>query len=321
MLNRVLISILFLIICSVKLNAQESSIYENYYLNTFIINPAVTGSEYYPVVNLSAKKQWLGFKDAPTTYLLSGNFKIGNYDFYDPKKFINKGRLKIKERIGMGAALFKDNSGPVSNTGGLLSYAYHIPLRNNYFSFGLSIIETVHSINSSDLKPDQPNDNYLITGNNTIYRTNANFGVYFHNDSYFCGLSANKIFRDVSDDYFVLKSTPSFFLIGGYKFLKDNQTISFEPSIVLKRNGDDYYGGDFHLKIYVRQFNWIAFSYNSLGKMNIRLGLRVYKKLYVGYNFEQTLSNIAKYSYGSHEINIGINLGLISVKGIKDVVN
>ena len=155
-----------------KLFAQETSIYEDYYLNTFIINPAATGTEYYPVVDLSAKKQWLGFSGAPTTYLLSGNFRMGTYDFYDPKKFINKGPLKVKNRIGLGAALYRDNNGPVSNTGGLISYAYHIPLENeNSLSLGFSFISTLHSINSSELKPDQPDDNYLLTGNKSVFRS------------------------------------------------------------------------------------------------------------------------------------------------------
>ena len=67
---------------------------------------------------------------------------------------------------------------------------------------------------------------------------------------------------------------------------------------------------DFHTKLYVQRLTWIAISYSTAGKMNFRFGLRLYKMLYAGYNYEYTLGDVASYSFGSHEIHLGINLGL-----------
>ena len=158
--NKILILTFISIIC-INLFSQENSIYLNYYLNPFIINPAVTGTEEYPVAELSYKKQWLGITNAPGTIMISGNLGVGNYDFYNPKGFLNKGPLKIRDRVGLGAAFFTDNNGPLSYTGIILSYAYHVPINNlSRLSFGMSAIGGLNSLNTSMLKPDQSNDNY-----------------------------------------------------------------------------------------------------------------------------------------------------------------
>jgi hypothetical protein len=67
-----------MLLCCLQSFSQENSVYQNYYLSPFIINPAAAGGEDYPAAELSYKKQWLGFTNAPATILLSGNFRIGN---------------------------------------------------------------------------------------------------------------------------------------------------------------------------------------------------------------------------------------------------
>jgi hypothetical protein len=36
--------------------------------------------------------------------------------------------------------------------------------------------------------------------------------------------------------------------------------------------------------------------------------------LYAGYNYEYTLGNVSSYSLGSHEIHLGINLGMMGME-------
>ena len=317
-IKKYIISLILLITCYINLFSQEGSIYDNYYLNPFIINPAITGAEYYPVAELSVKKQWLSFPDAPTTFLLAGNYRIGQYDFYDPKGFVNKGPLKLANRIGLGAALYRDNNGPLSNTGLILSYAFHVPLnKDSKLSFGISGIGTIYSLNSSILKPDQSNDSYLLTGNGNIFRANLNFGVYYYSDIYFAGLSANKILPDISNVNDQPKELPSYFLIGGYKFMAKSNSLNFEPFLTVKKTGIENITLDIHAKFYIKRLNWLAVSYSTSGKMNFQFGLNLYKMLYAGYNYEYNLSDIASYNSGSHEIYIGINLGLVGIEGIR----
>jgi len=311
-----------LVLWHINTFSQEGSIYENYYLNHFIINPGATGSEYYPVVGLSFKKQWLGFPDSPNTLLLSGNCLLGKYDFYDPKGFVNKGPIKTLDRIGLGAAIYKDNNGPLTNTGIILSYAYHIPITtNSKLSLGLSGIGTNYSLNTSELKPDQLNDNFLLTGNDNIFRANINLGAYYFTDNYFVGISGNKILPDVYDINTQNRILPSYYFIGGYKFMKTNNSFNIEPSVALKKVSNENISIDIHSKLYVKRINWVAISYSSQGRINFQFGIHLYKMFYAGYNYEYTLSHIASYNFGTQEIYLGINLGLFGIEGIRKSSN
>jgi type IX secretion system PorP/SprF family membrane protein len=311
-------SCLFLFIFSLTAisKGQEASVFSNYYLSPFIVNPAFTGSSYYPQAVLSVRKQWVGIPDSPGTLLLSGNYRIGTYDFYDPKGFVNKGKLKLKDRLGLGAAIYRDKSGPAENTGGVISYAYHSEINaKDELSFGMSVIGTYYSFKSSMLEPDDPDDPYLFSGNDNTFRFNFNVGALYHSSTYFFGISAAKILPDHYSINEPLTMDPSFFLMGGYKY-KINTLFSIEPSLTLKKLGSESISVDLFTKLYVKRINWIALSYSTTGELNFMFGVHLVKMVYAGYAYEYSLSKISQYSYGTHEIYLGINLGLFGVGGI-----
>jgi type IX secretion system PorP/SprF family membrane protein len=300
--------------------SQEYAIYERYYFSPFIINPAITGAESYPVADISVRKQWLGFPDAPTTYQLSGNYRIGTYDFYDPKGFVNKGPLKLKDRIGIGAAMYRDVNGPSNFTGGLISYAYHMPINfQTNLSFGMAVVGSYYGFNSSLLKPNQPDDNYLLNDNDHKFDINFNIGGYLYSRTYFIGISANKILPGIYQVNDNSSFNPSYSIIGGYKLMAENSSFSLEPSIAIKKIGSEGFSLDIHSKLYIKRVNWIAVSYETSGNLSFQFGLRLYRKIYVGYDYGYTVSEISRYNYGNHEIHLGINLGLINVEGIRRI--
>jgi type IX secretion system PorP/SprF family membrane protein len=301
--------------------SQESNIFNNAYLDEYIINPACTGSDYYPTAHSSVKKQWLGINDSPVTFFLGGDFRLGKYDFYDPKGYLNKGPLKLTDNIGLGSAVFRDSNGPVTTTGGMLSYAYHLPV-NKYsrLSLGLSVLLIQHSLNTSILKPAHPEDQYLFNGDDRLFRANLGIGVYYHNINYFAGASIMKVFPDIIGFSDRNASQPSYFIFGGYKFNRNSNTFNFEPSACFIKSGYFKSGLDFHAKLYVKRLNWIAVSWKTNGNMNFQFAVRLYKMVYAGYNFEYSAGNISAYNMGSHEISLGINLGLVGVEGLRQSI-
>jgi len=316
----IIVSAFFLI--AIRSFSQDALLFANSYLNPFIINPAITGSEIYPQADLAANKQWLAFPNSPGTYSLAAHARIGFFDFYDPKGFVNKGPLDLKDRIGLGGAVFRDNNGPLSTTSIILSYAYHIPINiDSRLSFGMSLLGSFYSINTSMLKPDQLNDPYLFAGNGNSFRANFGFGAFYYSPAYFAGISASKLLPDVTNVNGQLKEQPGFFVIGGYKFLKDNSNLTIEPSVTIKKFASQNLAADLHAKFYIRRLNWIAVSYSTTKNVNFMFGLHLYKMVYIAYNYGYTVSKIASYNYGSHEIHLGINLGLTAISGIRTTVN
>jgi type IX secretion system PorP/SprF family membrane protein len=311
--------IILLVLCNYCIS-QDYPVYEVYYFSPFIVNPAVTGAESYPVADISIKQQWLGFPDAPTTFQLSGNYRIGRYDFYDPKGFVNKGPLKLTDRTGIGAAIYRDINGPSNYTGGLISYAYHMPVnyRTN-LSFGMAAVGSYYAFNSSLLKPDDPGDYYLLHGNDNKFSINFNIGAYLYGQHYFIGISADKILPDISQVNEKPSFNPGYFIIGGYKLMAENNSFNFEPSLAIKKTGREGLALDIHTKLYIKRLNWIAISYGTSGNISFQFGLQLYRTIYLGYNYGYSISEIARYNYGSHEIHLGINLGLIRVEGIRKI--
>jgi type IX secretion system PorP/SprF family membrane protein len=259
--------------------SQEQFLFTNDYLAPFMTNPACTGSEYYPVAHSSIKKQWLGFSESPITYLVAGNYRIGSYDFYNPKGLVNKGPLKIKNRIGIGMAFFQDNFGPQTYNGGLFSYAYHLPVdRESKISFGMSVLLANNKIYTSLLDPNDKNDPFLLTDQNGGFSMNFATGIYYYNNAYFLGISANKMVINKSQGNNPIKNnTFSYFMMGGFKFLNGNTRISIEPSVSLKKIYKEPLIINVHSKVYLPGLNWIAFSYSSIQQLNIQFALRLYK--------------------------------------------
>lgn len=299
--------------------SQEPSLYRNSYLDPFIINPACTGVDYYPKAHASVESQWLGFPGTPTTFRVTGNSKLGRFGFYDPKGMVNKGPLKLKERVGIGAAFYNDINGPLSNVGAILSYAYHIPTNNTSgLSFGMSLLFTNTSLNTSVLDPDEMDDAYLLTGNDDVYDLNFGSGVLYRTNGYFVGVSANKLLPGASNVGSTEKSKQSYFATAGYKFGKTFAFFRYEPSVEVKYISSEQVVLDIHAKAYFAHFNWVALSYSTTNLINMRLGLKLYKMLYAGYNYGFSLNNVESINRGYHQISLGINLGLMNVKGVRN---
>lgn len=291
--------------------SQEKSIFNQNYINPFLINPAITGNNYYPEANISINKEFLGIPNSPSTYSIAGNIRLGKYDFYDPKGFINTGPLKLTDRIGLGASVYQDNNGPLFNTGSILSYAYHIPLRNNSnLSFGMSITMMNYGIRSNMLDPDNQDDDFLLLESDNIFKLNFGFGAFYRSRRFFVGLSSVKLLPSIEHVNEYNKMQPSLFAITGLKIYSNSSAFIIEPSLITKKLGAGKLFMDFHTKFYFKSLSWISLSYTNFNQINVRFGLKLYKSLYIGYRYGYIVGDISSYSLGTNEITLGINLGL-----------
>ena len=51
-------------------------------MNSYLLNPAVAGHEGYTSLNLTVREQWIGLKDAPSTYAFSAQTRLLTEQFY-----------------------------------------------------------------------------------------------------------------------------------------------------------------------------------------------------------------------------------------------
>src|ERR1044071_4167584 len=76
-----IIAILFFVLSSVTLRAQQRPHYTQYILNNYILNPAISGIENYTDLKVSARDQWVGLDGAPRTAYLTIHMPLGKKDY------------------------------------------------------------------------------------------------------------------------------------------------------------------------------------------------------------------------------------------------
>lgn len=313
---RKLIFIAFLL-CSLQNFAQFLPVYDQFQFHEFIKNPAATGAELYPVINLSYRKQWWGIKQAPNTQIISVNMRLGKISLYNRKMMLNKDRFRAREQSGLGAAVFNDQNGPMENTGIIVSYAYHIPFRENSLSFGLAGTISNYRINNSLLNPTDPNDQALLDMPPKTIVPNANAGVYFYGEKYFTGFSLTEIFPQNSlDDDFYHDFRPNLFFTAGYR-LKLAPGVLYEPSCEIRNTKKRDLVIDLNSKFYFGDAHWTGMNIRSDGNFGFYLGLNIRRHLYVAYLYEYAFGDIQTSFNNTHSIMLGQNIGLRSFSSMR----
>ncbi|MFC2081478.1 type IX secretion system membrane protein PorP/SprF, partial [Bacteroidota bacterium] len=211
--------------------AQQMPVYSQYVLNGYLINPAITGGDGYTSFNLTARQQWLGFKDAPATRSFGGQTRLLRRSHVIKNRSVNNRSLKpsTKGRVGLGGFVYNDHNGAVDRTGVQASYAYHIFVKETQFSFGLSAGIFQFRINEEDLTfGDQ-----LINGGSTedplalsfkkvIYVPDANLGFYITDPRFYAGISVNQLFQSYlklgNRQFDEFKMIRHYYIMGGYRF-------------------------------------------------------------------------------------------------------
>lgn len=297
-------------------NSQQLPLYSQYMMNKFLLNPALAGGEGYTTVNLTAREQWLGLKDAPSTHALSVQTRLLNNNFILRRPSVRRRHYRSSRggNVGLGAYLYNDRNGIFDRTGIQLTYAYHIPMDESQLSFGVSATAFQFTLNDQLLKLYQQQDQLVNGSDKTLYVPDANFGVYFGTPTYYVGLSAAQLLQSSlkfgSEGGSDFKMLRTYFLTGGYKWdLRNDYEI--EPSLLMKTTENFKPQLDINTKVYYQDKYWGGLSYrtgNGGGALIFMAGLKV-NKFYFGYAFDYTLSNIGRYTYGSHEVMIAAKFG------------
>ncbi len=309
------ILLVFLVVCTAEMKAQQLPIYSQYVLNGFMINPAMAGHDGFTSFNTTARQQWLGFKEAPQTYsaswqtrLLRRSYKIVN----SPVRKQNKLVPSTKGRVGLGAYIINDVNANVARTGVSFTYAYHIIMNNQQLSFGLAAKAFQYRIYKESLTFGVDGDPVLNHDFNTVaYSPDADVGILFRGQDYFVGFSVSNLLQTSvligANELPDFKTFRHYWVLAGYKF-RINDAVEFEPSTLLKTTENWNPQGDFTAKFYFLDAFWAGVSYRTNNSIIALLGVRV-ESLFFGYSFDWALSEIGHYNYGSHEINISIKIG------------
>lgn len=304
-------SVVFLI--SVDVVSQDNIIYRYHYLHQGLLNPAVTGSEYFPQASLTYQKQWVGIPQSPQTMLASASMRIGNFGYYNPKKLINTSNLKSRERIGLGLSIFSDRNGPSIERGINFAYAYHLVVGRGRFSLGLAGSAEQKMLDQTIFRPTSSNDPILNNTRESFMLYNANVGAYYYSSGLFGGLAIHHLIPLENKLQPSNSVKPDFIIHGGYLF-SSLGTPRLEISANIRVMDYNQYEGDINVRAYIQHYHWLAVSVRSYKALAVHVGFKI-SAMHLAYTYEANLTNMVHYSLGTHALHLGMNMGMRRTKG------
>ncbi|MBL0343015.1 MAG: type IX secretion system membrane protein PorP/SprF [Bacteroidetes bacterium] len=281
--------------------AQQNPLFSHYMFNGLYINPAYAGSKEFISTTLIARKQWTGLEGSPSTQIASLHAPLNN------------------KKVGLGAVISNDKIGITSETDFYASYAYHLPMSVGKLSLGVSGGFSYFKSKFSDLTVWDPDDPVYETNSLSNILPNFGVGAYYYSRKFYAGLSAPQILSYDSDQSFHIKidkvhkvTRHYYFSTGG--IIPTPGELKFRPSVMLKYSANAPLQYDVNLNVLISDIIWIGASYRSSDAVILLLEYQVDKKLRIGYSYDMTLSEIRRYSSGSHEIIIGYDFGFNVLK-------
>lgn len=309
-----------MIMLFISSNAQQLPRFSQYFSNEFLVNPAVAGYDGRTVINLTARKQWMGFSEfTPGSFLVSVQGRILKKSYTIRSTPIRRSFQKsTKGRVGLGGIIYHDVNGAIERTGGQFSYAYHIFINNGQLSFGLTGNVFQYRINGNiaQLKdPDADRLNGLI-GKSTMV-PDANVGINYMASNYHIGFAVCQVFQSKlkignTADFRHSEQTRllrHYYFLGGYRFSQTNSSRwEWEPSMLILFNERLGSQGEITMKGYYKRQYWFGISGRTSGDIIAMVGLKL-DNYYFGYSYDYGFNGIARHTFGSHEICVTAKFG------------
>jgi len=306
---KVLLAFLF-IGATLSLQGQQDAQYTQYMYNTMSVNPAYAGSRGQLSIAAMYRSQWVGLDGAPKTQTLNLHSPIRN------------------SRLGYGISIVNDNigNGVVQETyfDAVLSYTIDVS-QTAKLSFGLKAGGNLLNLDFEQLRnfDQEPiTDGADITNN---FSPNFGFGVYYHTNRFYLGLSApNMLETDYFDNsqrtansvQFQSTERLNFYLITGYVF-DLNYNLKFKPALLMKAVGGAPLQLDFSGTFLLNDKFSFGAAYRWDAAASALFGFQISEQLMLGLAYDKEITELggSRFNDGSFEFLLRFEL-VRSFKGL-----
>jgi type IX secretion system PorP/SprF family membrane protein len=287
-MNRFILSILS-VSFQLQLLGQMFPLSDQYLNNALAINPAFAGCHDALSATISYRNQWVGFKDAPKSRMLSVHAPLAN------------------DRIGLGLLIEKNTIGIYKETSFIGNYAYRMELFNGKLALGLGFGVTVYKMAWNELEATDADDIQLMNNPKSAILPAFSMGTYYYAKKYFIGISLPLFLShevDQNTGKYKIKNNFSeynYFLTGGYEVGISPQ-IKLLPSLLIKYHPNHVMQIDYNAQINLKDKIWIGVGYRNSNMMIGMLRCQLNYQLNMAYSYDVDLGSTGKYKNGSHEI-------------------
>lgn len=286
-----LITFLFL---TVKLFAQNDPLYNQYYFNQAMINPAYTGTHNVTNVTFLSRAQWTGIKGAPVTQTLNATSALKN------------------ERLGVGLLAINDRLGVNNNTEIQGAVAYKLVFPNSQLSFGMQggIVNYRYDYNDLNFEVvDQP----IFEQRSNFTKPTIGTGVFFRTYKYYIGLSVPRLLNiNIEDGVSTSTRYKRHAYLSGGIILDRVAAIKIKPSFLLRAVQGQPLALDLNASLLFKEVWWVGFSVRNFKAIGLNSQFEINDKLRVGYSYELPFGALSGITYGTHEFMLSMDLELFS---------
>ena len=293
--------------------AQQLPQYTQFALNPFLFNPALSGTEDFTYVQSGFRSQWTGFNGAPKTGYLTAhaplNKKTIGYN-QSEKKFAGETWMSL------GGSFQHDQAGPITQSSGLVSMAYNMPIANHgwRFSIGASVGYKSFSFDPEGFL-DNVNDlnDPLLQSAYNVGGMDLAAGVFVYNRNYFIGFSSFQLLENGINNEEVSQGSPDnrllrhYFAMVGLK-IDIHRDLFVVPTLLVKSIPQLPTSFDVSAKFVYRENYWFGGSYRNQDALSAFAGLLIKNRLEVSYSYDLIISGIGNGAWGSNEISLGYRL-------------
>jgi type IX secretion system PorP/SprF family membrane protein len=272
--------------------AQQLPVNTQFYNNTFLINPATTGSKDIHLL-VSTRQQWVGFKGAPSSYRIAGHSNLRN------------------DKFAVGGFLFLDDfGGAIKQTGIGLNFRYRYDLNeNSSLAIGSSALFNQYAYDGSSIIANSSNDQLLFNQTNSL-APDLNLGIAYRYKGFQLGISSQQLFQSSLKKLNTLNNASvdknrlirHYNLTLNYEYTLKNQ-ISILPYFLIRSTFIQPLQFELGSNIKFQKYFHAGVSYRSSDAVSLLIGFEK-DKFGFFYSYDVTTSKLRNYSSGSHEITV-----------------
>lgn len=263
-------------------NAQQDPQFTQYFDNFLHVNPAYAGSSGMLSANAIHRQQWVGFQGAPQSTTLSLHTPL-NY-----------------RSVGLGFTAVNDIIGPINQTMIYADFSYTLKLgKTARLALGLKGGINMLNVKTDAFQNVQANDPAFTNVQNQI-NPNVGFGVYYHDEHFFLGLSSPRIMEAASNSPTYREQRHYFGIVGGVFPVSTKWKL--RPSVQVKASMGAPLSMDISLAGIFNDKLWIG----AMNRWNAAAGgfvqYQICRQFRLGLASEFGMTPIRNYNNGTFEV-------------------
>lgn len=278
---------------------QQDPHFSLYRFHMNMINPAVSGIQSAPQLNMNFRSQWQGFEDAPETQVVS---------FATPTR---------GERVGLGINVVHDQSNIEKQTFVFGSFSYRLPLNDDLDLYlGLQAGTNGYSVKARELVHYGPDANLSDPSlqDYSNFNPNVGVGIYIKHDQFYFSLSAPKILKTTrfkeNNGVFTEAADRVHFYGSSGLYIPINNQWEFVPSFLVRYVNFSPFLITTNASLSYKRILDFGIEYSFESGIGGTLMLDTGKTFSFGYAYITSMHpEINQFSKGTHEAMLRIKLG------------